>query len=76
MRAFLFDIDGTLISSGGAGKAAMEAALRSEFGVSEIRGRVPFSGRTDPAIARDLFEVHGLIHSIARAWSSQNFFKS
>jgi len=60
MRIFLFDIDGTLLSSGGAGKAAMEAALASEFGVTEIRGRVPFSGRTDRAIGQDLFRHHGI----------------
>ncbi len=60
MKTVLFDIDGTLLSSGGAGKAAMEAALVEEFGVPEIHDGVPFSGRTDRAIARDLFELHGL----------------
>jgi phosphoglycolate phosphatase-like HAD superfamily hydrolase len=58
MRVCLFDIDGTLVSSGGAGKAAMERALRSEFGVLELRGAVPFSGRTDRAIAHDLLRLH------------------
>ena len=29
----LFDIDGTLIESGGAGRAALVAALRDEFGM-------------------------------------------
>lgn len=60
MYTVLFDIDGTLLSSGGAGKAAMEAALVDEFGVLQIHDDVPFSGRTDRAIARDLFQVHGL----------------
>jgi len=41
MNVLLFDIDGTLIRSGGAGKAAMEEALRSEFGVREILDRRP-----------------------------------
>lgn len=63
MLVCLFDIDGTLLSSGGAGKAAMEAALGSEFGVSELRGRVPFSGRTDRAIGRDLFSLHDIEES-------------
>src|SRR5438876_10471947 len=58
MRVLLFDIDGTLIRSGGAGKAAMEAGLKIAFGVKEIRGRVPCSGRTDPGIARELLAVH------------------
>ena len=60
MQVCLFDIDGTLLSSGGAGKAAMEAALVSEFGVREVRGAVPFSGRTDRSIGRDLLRTHGV----------------
>lgn len=59
MRVFLFDIDGTLISSLGAGKAAMEAALREAFGIAEIRPGIPYSGRTDRAIGRELLESHG-----------------
>ncbi|HEY8505762.1 MAG TPA: HAD family hydrolase [Gemmataceae bacterium] len=60
MRVIFFDIDGTLIRSGGAGKAAMEAALRDAFGVREVRGDIPFSGRTDRAIGRDLLAAHGI----------------
>lgn len=60
MQVLLFDIDGTLIRSGGAGKSAMEDALRSEFGLTELHDGVPYSGRTDPSIARDLLNVHGL----------------
>ncbi len=55
MHICLFDIDGTLVSSGGAGKAAMEAALQTEFGATAGAVGVPFSGRTDRAILRDLF---------------------
>ena len=60
MHVLLFDIDGTLIRSGGAGKAAMEHALRSEFGVRDIVDGVPYSGRTDPSISYDLLAIHGL----------------
>ena len=56
MHVCLFDIDGTLLSSGGAGKAAMEMALITEFGVTAADHRVPFSGRTDRAIGRDLLQ--------------------
>src|SRR5262245_35987300 len=59
MHVCLFDIDGTLLKSGGAGKAAIESALAEEFGV-RIRGHVPYSGRTDRAIGRDLFRLHGI----------------
>jgi phosphoglycolate phosphatase-like HAD superfamily hydrolase len=60
MPIILFDIDGSLVRTGGAGKAAMEAALISAFGVKELRDEVPYSGRTDTAIARDLLRVHGI----------------
>jgi phosphoglycolate phosphatase len=57
MIACLFDIDGTLLASGGAGKAALELALTEEFGIS-LRVQIPYSGRTDRAIARDLLRCH------------------
>lgn len=60
MRTLLFDIDGTLIRTHGAGKAAMEAALRLAFGVTHVNDTVPYSGRTDRAIGRDLLTAHGL----------------
>ena len=60
MHVILFDIDGTLIRSGGAGKDAMEGALRAAFQLAEIKDEVPYSGRTDCAIARDLLRVHGI----------------
>lgn len=59
MNIFLFDIDGTLLASGGAGKAALETALVEDFGVP-LRVQVPYSGRTDRAIVRDLFRHHDL----------------
>jgi phosphoglycolate phosphatase-like HAD superfamily hydrolase len=60
MPIILFDIDGTLVRTGGAGKAAMESALVEAFGVAELHDKVPYSGRTDVAIGRDLLRVHGI----------------
>ncbi|MFO0813375.1 MAG: HAD family hydrolase [Gemmatales bacterium] len=57
---FLFDIDGTLLSSGGAGKLALETALQKQFGIDRIRQQVPYSGRTDVAIGRDLLHAHDI----------------
>ncbi len=57
MQVCLFDIDGTLLSSGGAGKAALEAALHEEFGV-KVHKHVAYSGRTDRAIIRDILNEH------------------
>jgi phosphoglycolate phosphatase len=67
MRVCLFDIDGTLLSTGGAGKAAMEAALISEFRLDAVVDGVPYSGRTDRAIGRDLLGLHGIEDS-AETW--------
>jgi phosphoglycolate phosphatase-like HAD superfamily hydrolase len=60
MHVCLFDIDGTLIASGGAGKAALEVALAEEFGIAGPIEKLSLSGRTDLAIARDLLALSGL----------------
>ena len=60
MHILLFDIDGTLIRSGGAGKHALESALAALFGLAEVKDGVPYSGRTDSAIVRDLLALHGI----------------
>jgi len=60
MPILLFDIDGTLVRTGGAGKAAMEHALQTAFGVPKLIDTVSYSGRTDRAIGRDLLRVHGI----------------
>lgn len=57
MHTLLFDIDGTLLFSGGAGKIAMESTLQKLFG--ECREvSIPVHGRTDQAIIRDLLVAH------------------
>jgi phosphoglycolate phosphatase len=58
MNVLLFDIDGTLIDAGGAGQAAMEAALAEEFGARRPVTGIHTAGRTDRAIAMDLFRYH------------------
>jgi phosphoglycolate phosphatase-like HAD superfamily hydrolase len=56
----LFDIDGTLISSGGAGRSALEAGLIEEFGPRRLSDRLELSGRTDRAILHDLLRLSDL----------------
>lgn len=53
MKVVLFDIDGTLLSAGGAGRRAVEATLARVFGTPVPAG-VPFDGKTDPQIVREL----------------------
>jgi phosphoglycolate phosphatase len=55
IRLVLFDIDGTLIHSGGAGVKAFARACASEFGVNDGAERLKFSGRTDVSLVREFF---------------------
>lgn len=60
MHILLFDIDGTLLHTGGAGQGAIERALDIAFGVTAPTDNIPTAGRTDRGIARDLFQYHGI----------------
>lgn len=59
MKICFFDIDGTLVSTGGAGQLAFAEVFRELFGVEQLSGDVSFAGRSDRAIAHDLFLAHG-----------------
>ncbi len=51
-RVVLFDIDGTLLASGGVGRRAMEGALRAHFGtIGPTHYR--YDGKTDRQIVRE-----------------------
>ncbi len=63
MSVFLFDIDGTLLSSGGAGRLAMERALTDVFHVNQEIPPGMLSGRSDRGIIRNLFELNGIAES-------------
>ena len=59
----LFDIDGTLLQGHGVGRRALEAALLSLYGQTFDTHSVPFSGKTDAQIFRELLTAapdHGL----------------
>jgi phosphoglycolate phosphatase len=56
----LFDIDGTLLTSGGAGEIALKVGFKREFGLEEDLRDVPIAGRTDSGIARQVLQKHGL----------------
>ena len=58
MKLVLFDIDGTLLSSEGAGTRAMRAALVELFGTSGDPA-YRYDGKTDRQIVRDLMRAHG-----------------
>lgn len=58
MKLVLFDIDGTLLSSDGAGRRAMESALTAVFGSAGAAG-YRYDGKTDRQIARELMRELG-----------------
>ena len=57
IRLVLFDVDGTLIHTGGAGVKAFAQALTTEFGVADGTHLVKFGGRTDFSLVRELFAL-------------------
>jgi len=64
---FLFDIDGTLIASGGAGEYSMRKAVRDMFGVEDGLKGVEIAGRTDHLITRNVFKKFGVEWTPERA---------
>src|SRR3982751_2798651 len=58
MRLVLFDIDGTLLNSGGMGRAAMQRALDKVFG-SPGNPSYRYDGKTDKQIVRDVMRLEG-----------------
>jgi phosphoglycolate phosphatase len=57
---WLFDVDGTLLLTQGAGRDALSRALRDQFGVDDDLTGISFGGRTDLLILADICARHGL----------------
>jgi phosphoglycolate phosphatase len=56
----LFDIDGTLVLTGGAGKRGMTRAFESLFGIPDAFAAISLAGRTDTSILADALVWHGV----------------
>lgn len=54
MKLILFDIDGTLLWTNGAGRRAIHQALLDEMGTAGPIAEFRFDGKTDPQIVREL----------------------
>jgi phosphoglycolate phosphatase-like HAD superfamily hydrolase len=59
MKLVLFDIDGTILLTAGAGRRAIVAAISQEVGNSSGLHQVRFDGKTDPQIVAELLEAAG-----------------
>ena len=54
MKMILFDIDGTLLHTGGCGRIAFEKAFEELFGVGDAWGDLIPDGKTDPVIIEEI----------------------
>jgi phosphoglycolate phosphatase-like HAD superfamily hydrolase len=59
MKAVLFDLDGTLLWTDGAGRRAIHRALQEVLGIEHPAAGFRFDGRTDPEIVRLLAAAAG-----------------
>jgi phosphoglycolate phosphatase-like HAD superfamily hydrolase len=57
-RLLLFDIDGTLIHSAGAGVDALKQSLAERFGVIDDLGDIEIAGMTDSGIVINILNKH------------------
>jgi phosphoglycolate phosphatase-like HAD superfamily hydrolase len=65
VRIVLFDVDGTLLWTDGAGRRAVHRALRDVLGIEHPAAGFRFDGRTDPEIVRLLAAAAGREHGPA-----------
>lgn len=56
VKCVLFDLDGTLVTTGGAGARALERAFAELYGVAHAMKNIDPSGKTDPVIIREIFQ--------------------
>ena len=59
-RLILFDIDGTLISTGGAGVKAFGQTFDDLFNLPEATAQTRFDGRTDHGLVREIFAAQSI----------------
>jgi len=73
VRLVLFDIDGTLVHTGGVGRQAFAHTLAAEFDANDGVDKVSFAGRTDMSLVRELF---GIYHIATTRENFKLFFES
>lgn len=61
MTVLLFDIDGTLVLTGGAGQRAMTRAFEDLFAIADGFKDIPTAGRTDTWILASAAAAHGIL---------------
>jgi phosphoglycolate phosphatase-like HAD superfamily hydrolase len=65
IRLVLFDIDGTLVNTSGAGIKAFAKTFATGFNLHFGTEKMNFAGRTDVILVREFFKIHGIDESPA-----------
>jgi len=73
MKLILFDIDGTLVNSGGAGYRAFSRALETTYGLGGGLNGVRLDGKTDLQIVREVFDRRGMRFEITEKSAGELF---
>ena len=63
MKFILFDIDGTLLDSGGAGTSSLNIAFEEIFAIKGAFRSINMAGKTDMQILKEAFELYKIDHS-------------
>ena len=63
MKLLLFDIDGTLVLTGGSGIRALHRAFCQVVGIVNALDGIRLHGKTDPAIVREIFSARGALQN-------------
>ncbi len=74
-RLVLFDIDGTLISTGGRAGQALLRALEETYGLLPEASGYSFAGKTDPQIMRELLTAGGVAATAIEEYREQALAK-
>jgi phosphoglycolate phosphatase-like HAD superfamily hydrolase len=72
IRLVLFDIDGTLVHTGGAGVKAFAKVFQTEFNAHDGFEKLKFAGRTDVSLVREFFKYHNIAET---AENFERFFE-
>jgi phosphoglycolate phosphatase-like HAD superfamily hydrolase len=60
VKYYLFDIDGTLVRTAGAGRRSLEIAFRAVYGIRNGFEDIQMMGRTDPSILEEALNKHDI----------------
>ena len=73
-KLVLFDIDGTLITAGGAGTRSMNFAFKELFGIEEAFRNISMAGKTDIEIIKEGFTMHGITNWDRNVGTMKNMY--